>query len=193
MPTLSVELNGDAVHSIRAPDRFTTNRPFSIELENLGRSTHVHLHFDDELDRVASLTTANHYVEDEATRRIHVSVNELDEPVQGKLKVVTGYGSGVEYVDVRIDPPVDRSADDVVVDESLSTPPERPPEPPVTQRLATALDRAVENGGLPALGLALLAVVVAVAVAVAVDSVIVLLGIGVVVGVAFAAALFVLW
>jgi len=63
--TLSVELNGDAVHSIRAPDRFETTGPFAVALENEGRSTHVHLHFDDDLDRVVSVAETNHFVDDE--------------------------------------------------------------------------------------------------------------------------------
>jgi len=194
VPTLPVELNGDGVHSIRAPDRFTTDRSFSVELENLGRSAHVHLHLDDDLDRVASLAAVNHFVEDGSIRRVHVSTADVEEPVRGKLKIVTGYGSGVRYVDVLIESPPDRGADEVIVDEKLARPPERTPaEPPLRQRVAAAIDRVVENGGIPAVVLALLAVLVAVAVAVTIDSVLVLIGVGVVLGVAAAAIASVVW
>ncbi len=194
MSTLSVELNGDGVHSIVAPDRFTTDRSFSVELQNLGRSAHVHLHLDDELDRVASLAAVNHFVEDDGIRRVHISTADVDEPVRGKLKIVTGYGSGVRYVDVVIEPPPEHGTDEVVVDEALAKPPERPPaEPPLGQRVGTAVDRLVENGGIPAIVLALLAVLVAVAVAITVDSVVVLIGVGVVLGAVAAAIAFMVW
>jgi len=126
--TLSVELNGDAVHSIRAPDRFETTGPFAVALENEGRSTHVHLHFDDDLDRVVSVAETNHFVDDEATKHVHVSVADVAEPVRGKLKIVTGYGSETRYVDLRVDPPEDAAPDEVAVDEAFTKPPERPPE-----------------------------------------------------------------
>ncbi len=189
MPTLSVELNGDGVHSIRAPDRFTTSRPFAIDLENAGRSTHVHLHLDDELDRVASIDAVNHFVEDESVRRIHVSTTDVSEPVRGKLKLVTGYGSGVEYVDVRIDPREETGEEDVVVDETLSKPPAEPPEPSFGDRVGMAVDRLIGAGGFPAIAVALVAVLLAVAVAVAVDSVVVTVAVAVVLAVTLVAVL----
>ena len=188
MSTLSVELNGDGVHSIRAPDRFTTDRPFAVELHNLGRSAHVHLHLDDELDRVASLRTVNHFLEDDAKRRVHIDTADVEEPVRGKLKVVTGYGSGVAYVDIVIEPGPDRAERTVAVDETLSKPPERTPaEPPLSQRVAVTLDRVVENGGLPAVAIALVATLVAISVALTIDSVLILVAVGVVLGIAVVA------
>ena len=193
MTTLSVELNGDGVHSIRAPERFTTTRPFAVELENRGRATHVHIHLDDELDRVASIDTGNHFVEEESFRRVHVSTTDVVEPVRGKLKIVTGYGSGVEYVDVRIDPTPERNEDEVIVDEALSKPPANPPDPPRSKRLQLAIERAVEAGGLPAIVVALAAAAVAVAVAVAVDSLLVSLSVAVVLVAAVAAVVAAFW
>lgn len=193
MATLEVELNGDEVHAIEGPDRFTTTKPFSIELANLGRSTHVHLHFDDDLDRVTSIDEVNHFVEDEAVKRVHVSKRDVDEPVRGKLKVVTGYGSNSTYVDVRIEPSVETAPDEVVVDERLSKPPERTPSPPASRRLADALERAIERGGVTALVFAFLAVGLGVAVAFAVDSVLVFLVVGVVLTVTIAVTLLALW
>ncbi|MFW5917044.1 MAG: DUF7524 family protein [Halorubrum sp.] len=195
MSTLAVELNGDAVHAIRAPDRFATNRPFAIALENEGRSTHVHLHFDDALDRVVSLPETNHFVDDEATRHVHVAVSAetLREPIYGKLKIVTGYGSETRYVDVRIDPPPETAPDEVDVDETFAKPPERPPEVPPAQRVANAVDRLIERGGVAAALLAFVAVVTGVAVALAIDSAVVSVAVGVVVAVALGAALLAVW
>jgi len=193
VPTLEVELNGDEVHAIEGPDRFTTTKPFSIELSNLGRSTHVHLHFDDDLDRVMSIEEGNHFVEDEAVKRVHVSKRDVDETVRGKLRVVTGYGSNSAYVDVRIDPPVETAPDEVVVDEQLSKPPERTPSPPPSQQLVDTLDRAIERGGVTALVLGFLAVGLGVAVAFAVDSALVFLVVGAVLAVTIAVTLLALW
>lgn len=192
MPTLAVELNGDEVHSISAPDQFTTTTPFSVELANRGRSTHVHLHLDDELDRVASLDAVNHYVEDESAKRVHVATADVERSVRGKLKVVTGYGSNTTYVDVRIDPPVDAGPDEVVVDERFSEPPEQPPSPPRSQRLVAAVDAAIERGGVPALLVGLIAVGLGVAAAFAIDSALVFLVVGAVLAVTLAATLLIL-
>ena len=195
MPTLVVELNGDSVHEIRAPDRFSASGPFPIAFENRGRSTHVHVHFDDDLDRVASVDETNHFVDDETTKHVHVSVSadNLREPIRGKLKIVTGYGSETRYVDVQIDPPTDTEADAVAVDETFTKPPERPPETPARQRIENALDRLVDRGGVPAALLALVAVVAGIAVALTVDSVIVSLAVGVVIAVSMIAALLAVW
>ncbi|OYR58106.1 DUF7524 family protein [Halorubrum halodurans] len=192
MSTLAVELNGDEVHSISAPDRFATTPPFSIELANRGRSTHVHLHLDDDLDRVASMADVNHYVEDDAVKRVHVSAVEIDEPVRGKLKVVTGYGSNTAYVDVRLEPPPEVAPDEVVVDERLSKPPERSPPQPWPSRVAAGLERAIERGGVPALLVSFLAVALGVVAAVAIDSVLVFLAVGFVLATTLAATLYLL-
>ncbi|QWC20104.1 hypothetical protein [Halorubrum sp. 2020YC2] len=189
MPTLDVELNGEAVHDIDAPDSFAADGPFPVVLENSGRSTHVHLHFDDELDRVTAVDEVNHFVADEATRHVHVSTAAVDEPVRGKLKVVTGYGSNTRYVDVRIDPSPETPAEPVAVDETLSAPPERSPDPPPRQRAVNALDRLVRRGGVAGAAFGLVAVAAAVAVALAVDSALVWLAVGVALTVALGAAL----
>jgi hypothetical protein len=183
--TLSVELNGDAVHSIRAPDRFEATGSFAVTLENKGRSTHVHLHFDDDLDRFTSVAETNHYVEDEAIKTVYVSVNGPTEPVRGKVKIVTGYGSNVRYVDVRLDPPEAADTERVVVDESFSKPPESTPAVPPTRRAANAVERLVERGGIPGAVAGFLALAVGVAIAVALDSAVV----SVVVAVALIASL----
>jgi hypothetical protein len=191
--TLSVELNGDAVHSIRAPDRFETTGPFAVALENEGRSTHVHLHFDDDLDRVVSVAETNHFVDDEATKHVHVSVADVAEPVRGKLKIVTGYGSETRYVDLRVDPPEDAAPDEVAVDEAFTKPPERPPEVSSSQRAATAADRLIERGGVPAAITGVLALAAGIAIALALDSAVVSAVVAVVLTVSVGVALLAVW
>ncbi|GAA0542751.1 hypothetical protein ABNG02_16710 [Halorubrum ejinorense] len=189
MPTLDVELNGEAVHDIDAPDAFVTDGPFPIAFDNDGRSTHVHLHFDDELDRVAAVDEVNHYVADEATRRVHVSTADVDEPVRGKLKIVTGYGSNTRYVDVRIDPSPDEPSEPVAVDEELSAPPERTPDVPPGRQVANAVDRLVRRGGIAGAVFGFLAVAAGVALALAVDSAVVWVVVAVALTVTLGAAL----
>ncbi|PHQ39200.1 hypothetical protein DJ69_06775 [Halorubrum persicum] len=193
MSTLSVELNGDAVHSIRAPARFETTGPFAVALENAGRSTHVHLHFDDDLDRVASVTETNHFVDDEATKHVHVSVDDASEPVRGKLKIVTGYGSETRYVDLRLEPPEETVPEEVVVDDAFTKPPERPPEVPPSQRAANAVDRLIERGGVPGAIAAFLALAAGVAVALALDSAIVTAVVAIVLMVSIGTVLLAAW
>ncbi|SFR46122.1 MULTISPECIES: DUF7524 family protein [Halorubrum] len=189
MSTLDVELNGEAVHDIDAPDSFVTDGPFPVVLDNSGRSTHVHLHFDDDLDRVARVEEGNHFVADEATRRVHVSTADVDEPVRGKLKVVTGYGSNTRYVDVRIDPSPESSNESVAVDETLSAPPERAPEAPRGQRAVNALDRLVQRGGTAGAALGLVAIAAGVALALVVDSLLVSVAVGLALMIALGAVL----
>ena len=189
MPTLDVELNRETVHDIDAPGSFVTDGPFPVVLENSGRSTHVHLHFDDDLDRVAALDEGNHFVGDEATRHVHVRTADVEEPVRGKLKIVTGYGSNTAYVDVRVDPSPDTPEESVAVDERFSAPPERTPDVPPRQQAVNALDRLVRRGGVAGAAFGLLAVAAAVAVALAVDSAVVWLAVGLALMIAFGAAL----
>ena len=189
VPTLDVELNGEAVHDIDAPDAFVTDGPFPIAFENAGRSTHVHLHFDDDLDRVTAVDEVNHYVADEATRRVHVSTADVDKPVRGKLKIVTGYGSNTRYVDVRIDPSTDAPSDPVVIDEELSAPPERTPDAPAGRQVANAVDRLVRRGGVAGTVFGFLAVGAGVALALAVDSAVVWVAVAVALTVTLGTAL----
>ena len=192
MSTLDVELNGPEVHAIRAPDRFETDETFTVALANRGQSTHVHLHLDDDLDRVASLDAGNHYVEAESVVRVRVTTTPPEEPVAGTLDVVTGYGSNRASIEVRVDPPP-TAGEGVLVDEEFTKPPAQPPPPSWDRRLAGAVSTAVERGGVPALVLSLVAVALGVAAALAIESVVLLLAAGGAIVVALAATLSLLW
>jgi len=143
--TLPVHINRDGLHSIEAADAsFEVTGTFSVALKNDGAPVHVHLHLDDELSETATLEANNHFVEGEL-RMVAVTVEEGRRPVQGKLKVVTGYGVNTEYVDVSVVEP-EATARHVPVDEGLAVPqPEPAPEPPLQQRIR-------ENAPLTLLG-----------------------------------------
>ncbi|MFC6614644.1 hypothetical protein ACFQAS_06690 [Halopenitus salinus] len=181
MQTLPVEVNGDGVHSIDAPDRITTDGPFEVAIDNRGQAAHVHLNVDDDLSRVAGVATTNHYLEAESRRIVHVDVDP-DRPettVRGKLKLVVGHGSGSTYVTVIVEPPPERERS-VVVDESLAEPPDRDPEPSAVERAAGTVDSTLDGSILPAIVVAAIAAIVAVAVGVTVQTPAVILGAAVV-------------
>lgn len=173
---LTVHLNRESPHSIDiAPAVFETDGSFDVVLTNHGAALHVHLHLDDDLSTQATLGAANHYVDAGAVRRIRVTVDEPLDPVKGRLKLVTGYGSETEYARIVLQDiePEDRH---VRVDESLGQPASRDtPEPlldaTVLPTLAVgavavliALIAAVLIGG-PTSGLGLVVVIVGLVVA----------------------------
>jgi hypothetical protein len=118
---LSVSLNRERLHRVETVDSFETNGPFDVVLTNHGEAVHVHIHLDDDLSQSATLSTGNHYVQRDATKRVHVRARAGDDPVRGKLKIVTGYGSESAYVDVTIAPATSQKPQ-VQVDESLGKP-----------------------------------------------------------------------
>ena len=101
--SLQVELNGEAVHAIDAPGAHTVSGPFHIYLRNAGGPVHVHIHLDDALSEVARIDAVNHYVEGNETVRIPVGVAADREQVSGRLKIVSGYGAEMEYVNVVVE------------------------------------------------------------------------------------------
>jgi hypothetical protein len=188
--TLSVDLNEGGIHEVAVADSFETARNFAVELDNHGEAVHVHLHLDDDLSTVAHLDATNHYVEGHQRKRVPIDVRTLDEPVTGKLKVVTGYGAESSYVDVTVRPERP-SKDPVEVDETLSKPPQREEgtdRPSLGAALARGSYKAIAGVG----AVIVLAVALAAVVALNVDSPAVFLGTGVVIGVAIAAAVFAL-
>lgn len=166
---LVVHLNRDGPHSIGVePRQFVTGDPFDIVLRNHGTALHVHLHLDDDLSPQATLGTANHFVEEDAVRRVRVTVDDPLDPVEGRLKLVTGYGSETEYVRIALRD-VEPEERHVRVDESLGQPTSREePEP------------LLDAGSLPTFALGAIAVLVAVVAAVIVGGPTAGLGLGIV-------------
>ncbi|MFB6360012.1 MAG: hypothetical protein ABEH59_01685 [Halobacteriales archaeon] len=128
---LVVHLNREGPHSIEIePQRFVADQSFDIILRNHGAALHVHLHLDDDLSSQAVLGTVNHYVDEEAVRRIRVTVDQPVEPTEGRLKLVTGYGSETEYARIALED-VEPAERHVRVDEALGEPatPDEPAGP----------------------------------------------------------------
>jgi hypothetical protein len=175
--SLTVDLNRERLHDVDVVGSFSTTGPFTVDLTNHGGAVHVHLHLDDDLSRVASLDGGNHYVEPNATRKVEISVAQVDEPVRGKLKVVTGHGTETRYVTVTVEPrPVTERAVDV--DESLSKPQRR--EQTEESEAVEMVRDLLQTASIPVVVLALFAVLVALAVASFVNSLAVLVGVAIV-------------
>lgn len=174
-----VHLNRDGPHSIAVePAEFEAGGAFDIVLRNHGTALHVHLHLDDDLSRQATLGSTNHYVEEEAVRRVRVTVGQPLEPVEGRLKLVTGYGSETEYARIALRE-VDSEPRRVRVDEALGQPPPAADPSPL-----------VDVDDLPVVALAGIAVLVAAVAAVLIGGPTAVLGLLiVVVGVAVAVLL----
>ena len=120
--TLPVRINRETPHEIDLDSTdFDSTGGFELAIENRGEASHVHVHLDDTLSRVAALEGTNHFVEAGKTQRITVSVRDGPRPVTGKLKIVTGYGAETAYVDVTIREPVEPERS-VTVDEDLARP-----------------------------------------------------------------------
>lgn len=178
--SLDVHLNRDGPHSIEVETpSFEADDDFDIVLRNHGKALHVYLNLDDDLATVAELGTANHYVDEASVRRVRVRVDNLATPVRGRMKVVTGYGSETEYVNLSI---VSQGTTErrVRVDDRLGKPQPKQEEP------------LVEPEQLPVIALAVVALLVAVLAAAVIADPVVLVGVLVVIlGVAIAGAI--LW
>ena len=101
--SLPVELNGESVHAVEAPETFTASGPFHIELRNDGGAVHVHVHLDDTLSEAVHLRNVNHYVEGGETARVAVGITG-DSEVTGAVEIVSGYGAERERVEITIEP-----------------------------------------------------------------------------------------
>lgn len=191
VPPLTVDLNRENVHAIEAPDEYAATGGFTVELVNHGQPVHVHLHLDDALSRVASLSANNHYVEREGSRGVAVHSRGIDEPVAGRLKIVTGYGNRTAYVTVTVEPSTPDEG--VTVDESLASPGGAGPSGSNAGGLGSRSQSRSRSGSgptnnaAPALALAAAAALLAAGVGLTVDSRPVTLAAGVVIGGALAA------
>jgi hypothetical protein len=120
---LVVDINQDGARSLAAPASVTVDRSFTVDLRNHGMATHVHLHLDDALSKVARLSNANLHVSSEDSRRVQVNVFEPEdgeyEPITGRLKIAIAYGQETRFVDLTIDL---SSHEPVSVDPDLATP-----------------------------------------------------------------------
>ncbi|WP_144901295.1 DUF7524 family protein [Halobellus captivus] len=160
--SLQVSLNDGSVHAVDAPRRFTAEGPFHVEFRNAGGAVHVHLHLDDDLSRVSRIDEVNHYVEADATKRVPIGVLPNRRPVTGRLKVVSGYGAEVAYVDLTIVPNTtgdaragsgagsdgpDRSATDRAAADHAGTPRSNAENPTASDAGGTGSNEARSDSG----------------------------------------------
>lgn len=171
--TLPVHVNRDHLHGLEVPNEVEVSGSFDVVLQNHGESVHVHLHLDDALSEIATLSANNHHVASDSTRRVTVDVSGSG-PVRGKLKVVTAYGATTRYVDVVLSEPESETRE-VTVDESLSKPQPRETSP----RSRTAGPDASDFPLRPEVAVLVLggiALVIAAVAALVLDNTVVLLG-----------------
>jgi hypothetical protein len=192
---LSVDLNRRQLHDLDAPSRFETEGSFSITLRNHGEGVHVHVQLDDSLSRVATLADNNYYVEADGTMTVPVSVDAPPQPIRGRLRVQSGYGSETADVEVAVTPP-DETGPPVDVDESLGRPPgasdgDGDDAPPLGDRLRGIVP-SPDASTVGLLVLVVAAVGLALVVGSTIDSLAVQVGVGVVICGAIAALLFAL-
>lgn len=171
---LTVDLNRDGPQSIEAAQTFETTGSFEVVFENHGSACHAHVGLDPSLSDIATVRTPNRFVEEDLSRRVRVDVESGDRPVEGRLELVTGYGSTTEYVTVTLHDPetVDSG---VTVDERLGQP------------QSSSSETRIEPERLPLLAFLGIAALLAVVVAVTVQNALVTAGVLVVLLVVVAA------
>ena len=171
--TLPVHVNRDQLHGLEVPDGIKVSGSFDVVLQNHGESVHVHLHLDDALSSIATLSANNHHVESDSTRRITVDVSGT-ESIRGKLKVATAYGGTTRYVDIVFTKPEPQSRD-VTVDESLSKPQPQANTTRTRDRDVGTFDISIRPE-IAVLALGAVALAVAIAAALLLENIVVLLG-----------------
>ncbi|RKD95670.1 DUF7524 family protein [Halopiger aswanensis] len=155
---VTVHVNRESPDTLEAATTTVSTRgSFVLALRGHESPAHVHCRLadaDPSFSRHVSIDQSNYYVEAGETIAVPVGVDAegIDEPVTGRLEVVTGYGSESVTIDVTVKP----KPAAVDVDESLSKPPSRDQS---TDRTAAekVLKRLFGAGGLDAGTLAVLA------------------------------------
>lgn len=188
------------VHVNRAgPHRLETDvstvetcEPFVLRITGHETPAHVHCRLDDQLRQVASIEGSNYYVEPDGATPVRVSVDAsgLDEPIEGRLELVSGYGTESIAISVIVTP----EPQHVPVDESLATPAQTESTQPAADRTGwpEALP-TLDTGTLAVIVLGVLSIGVAVATAATVGAPIAVVGVGIVVIGVVAAIAFLLW
>lgn len=146
---VTVHVNRGSADSLESSvEAVETRGSFDLRLASHGAPAHVHCRLDGDLERVASLETANYYVEDEGETvvPVRVAAEAIDDSIDGRLEVLTGYGSESLAIPVTVDP----APAAVDVDDSLA-------EPRGDTTAPTGLDRLLAAAGLEPATLAILA------------------------------------
>ncbi|MGQ3412299.1 DUF7524 family protein [Natrinema sp. LN54] len=134
---VTVHVNRRAADELEAAsDALETSESFALLLQGHETPAHVHCRLGGDLERIASLGETNYYVEPNGVTAVPVTVtaDAIDRPVDGRLEVLTGYGSESVSIAVTVTP----GPPGVDVDDSLAEPARSEPEP-------TALERVVDQ------------------------------------------------
>lgn len=140
--SLDVVVNRSRPNALEVPSTFETTGDFLLSVTNEGKPVHLHVNCDDDLAPAVSFETGNHFIPREDTFELPIRVDEERAPLRGMLRVSVGYGSEVEYVELRIAEP--DPDDRVKVDESLA-------EPRARERPTTVSARILSDVGVIAL------------------------------------------
>ena len=159
---VTVHVNRGSTNTLEpASTALETDGSFRLSLTGHESPAHVHCRLDGDLERIASLGGTNYYVEPDSVTAVPIAVDTdaIDRPVDGRLEILTGYGSESVAIDVTVVP----GPPDVDVDESLAEPTRTEPEPTPLEQV---VDRMTNGSGLDSGTLAVLALgVVALAIA----------------------------
>lgn len=166
--SLEVEATGDDTATDAGPGstapspdptlEFEGARSGTLILRGHGTPAHVHCRLDGALARVASVDRPNYYVEPDDVTAVPIGLApdvDPEEPIEGRLEVLTGYGSESVTIDVVVRP----GPSGIDVDETLAAPSRPDPDPSVIDRLSavSGIDPgtiAVGALGLVAVGIA---------------------------------------
>lgn len=188
---VTVHVNRGSADALEvATEALETRESVTLLLQGHESPAHVHCRLAGDLEHVATIDQANYYVEPDGVTAVPIGVDAdgIERPVEGRLEILTGYGSESVSIDVTVVP----GTPDIDVDESLSEPARSEPDPTA---LDSAVDRLAAVGLDPAtlavLALGLVAVGIAALTAATVGGPIATVGVAIVV-VGFAVALFLL-
>ena len=140
--SLEVFVNRSYPNVLEAPAVYETSEDFFIEVTNDGKPVHLHVNCDDDLAAGISFETGNHFIPREDEFILPIKVDQDTAPFRGKLRLSIGYGSEVQYVELRVSEP--EPNDHVHVDESLA-------QPQARNRPTTVSARILSDVGVAAL------------------------------------------
>lgn len=150
---VTVHVNRGSADALEpASTALETDGSFRLSLAGHESPAHVHCRLHGDLERIASLDGTNYYVEPDSVTAVPIAVDAdaIEQPVDGRLEVLTGYGSESVAIDVTVVP----GPPDVDIDESLAEPVRSEPEPTPLER---AIDQVTAVSGLGSGTLAVLA------------------------------------
>ncbi|RQG90256.1 hypothetical protein EA462_09760 [Natrarchaeobius halalkaliphilus] len=175
---ITVYVNRGTTDSLEAEtESIETHRTFTLDLQGYERPAHVHCRILGDLDRIVSIDQSNYYLEPGVETGVPVEIDSarIDEPVDGQLEIVTGYGAESLTIDLTVTPAPDTGID---VDRSLSKPSRPTPEPSPFEQLFSRL--VLDTSAIAVLALGAIAVAIATITAATIGGLMALIGLAIV-------------